>query len=246
MRIGKWFLLTLLAGGCLSPVQEVAQAPFITNEDVRNAVTRADAYASGRFDKVTDTLKKIDDQNAIQTNLNSQLGLSVGKLGEEVSAVKLNVDSLAKVNLDARLTAVANTQAELRAQLNANMEATANLDTKLSATVTAVAKLDAKLDAMVTAQVGVGNEVRSLKQDLTAGHDVNQTQFTEEMLAALQSANHTATWASAIYAAVIVALVVCATVAISLILHRSRQRAEKRADEYKDRFMKSMLGPRGL
>ena len=216
-------LLLFLAAGCLSPAQSTSSGPAITNSDVRDAVVRSEARTADRLDGTDAALKKIDSQNAIQTNQNAQVGLAVGKLGDEVSAVKLAVSSVVDLKLDAKMSAVATAQADLKASLSVNASATA--------------KLEAKLDSLAAAQAGLSNSVSSMKQTLTAGHDVVQDQFTPEMVEALKNANRTTSWAAAIFCGLILLVAVFAI----LVMRGSRLRADARSKELLGHLTRSLL-----
>ena len=215
----------MLVSGCaLTGDQNVPSGPIATNNDVYNAVSEYTGKMAGLIKE------RSDSTNAIQTNMNSLLGASIGKVADDMTGVKVTADGLVKASAELKSN-VGDISNKLEVAIRANVDLQAKME--LQAKVTA--ELQAKLNAVATAQAGIGNKVDSavsdLKQNFSAGHDVVQDQFTPEMLKGLQSANHMTIWACAIGAGVISLIAVMAALVFGFIVRASRLRAEGRAKE---------------
>lgn len=264
MQIIAVAALLLLPSGCLDKRDVMQnQAPFISNGGKTrpaaefSPATKDDLAKSNG--EVVDLVKQRMDtsENAIQTNMQSILGVSVGKLSDDLVKMQVQFKSLADVN--AKLQADVNAQVasgnELRimlknqmdfnAQLVASVKLSAQVETKINALANMQADLQAKLEALGAAQAGIGNKIEQstseMKQAMTAGHDVNSTntQFTKEMLQALQSANQTTSTTSSQWAWVLTGIVSALSGIGMAYLHSQKKGAETRAVKAEERSMEA-------
>jgi hypothetical protein len=244
----------LLLGGCMDKKDQMqAVGPVISN----SPVTKGDL--DGKLADVVDLVGKRMDtsQTAVQQNMQSVLGVSVGKLSDDLVKMQVQFKSLADVN--AKLQADVNAQVasgnELRimlknqmdfnAQLVASVKLTATIETKMNAMAIAQTDMQAKMEAFGAAQAGIGNKIEQstseMKQAMTAGHDVNSTntQFTKEMLQALQSANQTTSTTSSQWAWVLMGVISALSSIGMAYLHYQKKGAETRAMKAEERSMEA-------
>lgn len=252
----------ILLTGCLNPRQdvnappkvEINSTPPLSKGDVAESLYNELGKQKTEY---TDMINKSAD--AVQTNLNSQLGLSIAKVAAEfkadITGVKIQSDALVKIqaSFDAKigditneLKATVNMNTKLQIELNNQININNSLKAELNVVNTALTKIEAKLDANVQAQAGINNKMDTNISKISAGGNVTQNQFTREMLGALQSANNTIFWTNAVYALIIIiAILVGAWIVVSAHkenkdkIEKSRERSEKRSNFYMKMFVKS-------
>lgn len=102
--------------------------------------------------------------------------------------------------------------------------------------VNAKAELDTKIEGIAAGIAGkIEKSSSEIKQDLKAGHDVNNItqQFTKEVLESIRSTNRTNAWntsiANLVVLGVMLALIIAAAVVICVLFNKSRVRADDRA-----------------
>jgi hypothetical protein len=201
-----------------------------TKDDLVNALT---ATAAGIMKQSSDS------QNAIQTNMQSVLGVSVGKITDDLIKVQAQFKNLAEVNaaLNASLNASVASGNDIKLMLKAQMDFNADLVASLKVN----ADLSAKMEALGGAQAGFNNKIdqqtSEMKQKIEAGRDVNSvnTQFTKEMLETIKSLNQTNIDTSKQWSYVLAGLISSIAGIVSLYLHKQKTKAEDREKVANDR-----------
>jgi len=143
-------------------------------------------------------------QNAIQNNMQSLLGANIGKISDKID-----------------------TQVASNNELKAMLKVQIDLNTQLQAMI------DAKMQAVAAGIAGkIETTTNDLKQNLQAGHDINNTtqQFTKETLEAIKSANRTNAWNTSgalfVVLGVMLALIISAAVVICTVFNNARKDAQ--------------------
>jgi hypothetical protein len=229
-------LVVVTTSGCADKKDHLdATGPSITSEPrhdntvekLKNAISEGSADVNSRIQT---------SQNSIQSNMQSLLGVSVGKISDDLLKMEASFSNKVgdiKTNMAASLAS----NNELRAMLKAQMDVNAKLEADIRATIQVNASLEAKIQAVASAQIGMGNKLENytseLKQNLSAGHDVNNStnQFTQEMLQALKSANDTTIQTNYFYMKIFLALISAVTSIVCYFFNASRKRADLRAQE---------------
>lgn len=220
----KWILvvaLLLFIPGCLDKKDRMEnEGPVINNSPRIPSLTKDDLQKQG--DDLTHRIET--SQNAIQNNMQSLLGVSVGKLSEDLLKLQLSMSS--KIgDIQNSLSASVASGNELRAMLKLQMRVNTELHAELRAMI--------KANAQLGAQVGWNNEIRNsiseFKQDLKAGRDVNNNtvQFNEQMLEALKSANSTTVETNGFYQKIMMALIGLAGTIVTLIYRKRSKDSER-------------------
>lgn len=225
--------MLLVLPGCLdNRPQQNAQAPTITNQPRPGGSTKEDLEATAE-----DLKKEINtSQNAIQTNMQALVGANIGKVAEKLVDLK---DLLhAEIgDIQNQMSASVASNNELRAMLKVQMDLNANLQATLTASINTNAQLQAMLDAKVQAiAAGIAGKIETttndLKQNLQAGHDVNNVtqNFTKETLEAVKSANRTNAWNTSgalfVVLSVMLALIIGAAIVICVVFNNQRKDAQ--------------------
>lgn len=185
-------LLALVLSSCVDKKDRMqVNAPLISRPPVAvNSGSPAEIVSlpPRPVNRVGDT----SGDTAIQQNVQALVGVSVGKLSDDLIKLQIQCKALADVN----------------------------------------AKLELKLDALAAGQAGIGNKIEQstseLRTNISAGRDsVNSsTQFTKEMLQALQSANQTTSTTSSQWAWVLTGIVsAIGSIAIAY-LHSQKSKVE--------------------
>ncbi len=202
-------LLILTVAGCAGDQKgqqtiTVSTPPPIPQFDPNAARKEDVAKLSGAVDQVRTDIAT--SSNATQAQMTGAVNLSLGKIAERFTGVEANIDSLAKIQaqmnntvnarVDANLTAIS----EIKADIKNEIALSAKLDSVINATITMTnkigdinANLDTKLEALAAAnangQIGLKNDLTStlntIKNDNTAGHDVNY--LPKEVVAIMES-----------------------------------------------------------
>jgi hypothetical protein len=120
--------------------------------------------------------------NQTQAQLSGLITTSISKMAEKLvgleSSISANMTNTAVANLQAKLEATNTMVAKLEADLKVNAEVNANFQNTMKMINDLkfqVGELNTSLKGIAAAQVGVGNKMESLQQDVknTAGRDVN-------------------------------------------------------------------------
>lgn len=243
--------MAVFLSGCLdnkqrmNPVGPVITSPT-TSIPVDGGLTKDDLAS-----QTASILKQsADSQTAIQQNMQSAVGLSVGKLADDLVKVQAQVDSLVKLNatMNNNLnTSMGDVSGKIEASIASNndiklmMKNQMEFNGQLVASLKVNANLDAKLEALGAAQAGINNKIdqqtSELKQKMEAGRDVNNTntQFTKEMLETIKSLNQTSVDTSKQWAYVLAGLISAIAGVCGTYLHLQKNKAEKQAQIATDR-----------
>jgi len=229
-----WILiLPLLLTGCLNnEPRQNATGPTIKNDPISPVLVDPG--------QVNDIKKEIQtSQNAIQTNMQAALGVSVGKISDDLIRASASVRDLIHAELNTqigdiktKMEASIASNNELRAMLKIQMDINTSLHAELRSQIEANMKLSSKIEAIVAAQAGVGNKIEStkeeLKQSFSAGHDVNSStvQFNKDMLESLKSANQVSIEAMKQLAYILVSLFGVLCTIVSIVMRNRAKRAE--------------------
>ena len=254
MRLLPIIPIILVLSGCLDLGKQHQNntGPTLTRADVLTP-EELDKHLLAQKHEVRDDIKRDiqDSSNAIQANVNSLIGGSIGKLGEKVTGLELGMRDLVHVSADlkASFSSSIDSTVQLSNKMNTNLSAVADLQAKVESQIKLNAELNAKLQAVGNAQVGLSNDFKSsiseMKQDFKAGGDIVNSQFTKEMLEALKSANKTTVDTSLFYALILVGIVVAACLVLLALVHRGVKKAEGNADYYQKMMVRasSLLPP---
>lgn len=240
MKYLPFVALCLLAlPGCLDnrPHQENG-APLIENA-TRHSLSKEDLA-----DAKADIAKHVDStQTAIQQNMQSLLGVSMGQLAQDLVKATVSLQDLIHAEITTKigemnnnLNAALASNNDIRLQLKAQAELNAKLQADLSASIKANAELQAQLDLknMMSAQVGFNDKIThtidDFKQTLSAGHDVvnNTISFTKENVESLKNANAVAITQVREAAIVIILLCLIVAAAVCYCFYIAWGRAENR------------------
>jgi hypothetical protein len=231
----------LFLPGCLDnrPSQD-NNGPLIEN---RNPPTKADVEKSLQGVK-DDVAKHVENsQTAIQQNMQSLLGVSVGKITDDLVKATVDLKDLIHAEITTKIGEMNNhvsaalaSNNDIRAMLKAQVDLNAKIQADLSASITANAQLQAQLDMknMLSAQVGFNdkltNTISDFKQTLSAGHDVvnNTISFTKDNVESLKNANAVAIAQVREAAIVIILLCLIIAAAVSFCFYVAWGRAENR------------------
>lgn len=237
----KVILFSLLAlsllelPGCLDKKDRMqTTAPSISHSPT---LTKGDL--DGKLAEIVEDVGKRMDtsENAIQQNMQSVLGVSVGKVADDLVKLQAQFKNLAEFNttlstkFENNMSASLTSNNELRVMLKTQMEFNATMVNAIKVT----ADMEAKINAFGAAQAGLNNKIdqqtQELKQTLSAGRDVNNTttQFNQQMLDALKSANKTTSDTSQQYAWILLAIVLVSGIIIIVYMHVQKTKAENRA-----------------
>lgn len=228
--------LMLVLPGCLDvrPHQQ-AEAPTIVNSPKPSGTTKEDLA------ETADGLKKeiTTSQNAIQSNMQALVGASIGKVSDELIHATADLKDILHAEISNKIGDIQNHMSaslasnnDLRAMLKAQLKLNASLQIRLNAQ--AQAMVDAKLNAIAAGIAGkIESTTNDLKQNLQAGHDVNNInqQFTKEVLAAIQSSNATNAWNTTVANLVLLGIIIAAAVTVCLVF---RGRAKASADDARE------------
>lgn len=214
----------------------VIKTELIKREDVKEALG----------DKTDALSKKIDQtQNAIQTNMQSFIGASVGKLADSLAKIDFSVSTTLQNkigDIKNKLSASVASNNELRAILKSQID----LNTTLQAQMTAIVQTNAKLEAQLAAQIGINNKIEtkidSMKQSFSAGGDIHSSnvQFNQNMLDALKSANKVSTTAIINLCYTICGLAAIASSIISGILHTRNKNLNKELETERRKLQRAI------
>jgi hypothetical protein len=254
------FLLTL-SGCAVSEQSQKNGAPEVNwvekaKTDVKNDLAgMVEEKFKSRDDKTKNVSDKVDSQNAIQANVNALLGASIGKLGEDVTGVKVGQADLVRIQTDLKndfsnqmrdvntqLTNQIKLTAEMKVALDTNIKISNDMRVELNNQIKVNADLEAKLkvsvDSQVQAQVGFNDKINTVKTDLTndlkAGHDVIQNQLDANALKAVQSGNLVAIIIIGAFALVAMALGVC------YVIVRLHSKAREESESHNREMFKVM------
>lgn len=239
----------LMLSGCLDKKDRMeATGPTIHNvpPPIQDALDK-------QADKIKDNVRKDMDvsQNAIQQNLQSLLGVSVGKLSDDLIKANMELKDLLHAEISTKIGEIQNNMSaslasnnDLRAMIKAQMELNAKLEADIRAQVEINAKLEAKVSIYAAGQAGVNNKLdqyqNELKQELKAGRDVNNStvQFNKEMLEALRSANQVTEVSLKQFAVILLAIISLVGTIFTIMYRRRAVKAETKNVEL-DRDLKT-------
>lgn len=180
-------------------------------------------------------------------------------LGAQVREVnarqEVQFDSIAKVQIqlqnDVRTTVQAT--ADVKAELSSWISNTIEMNNQLRVDVaneiklhTEIKDLSAKVEAMVAAQgaavVGFNNRLDQVSQNLSAGRDVNNTQFTSQMASTYEAFISAFVWSVGIAALVAIATIGAVSFGIVRSKEKSRERADAREREFRTSVLEALRG----
>lgn len=243
----KRFSLTLILSlfflsGCLDKKDHMDNnGPLIENRN--SPPTKADVEKS-LDDAKNDIAKHVENsQTAIQQNMQSLIGASMGKFADDLVKATIDLKDLIHAEITTKIGEINNhvsaalaSNNDIRAMLKAQIDLNAKIQADLSASIQANAQLQAQLDMknMLSAQVGFNDKITStltdFKQTLSAGHDVvnNTISFTKENVESLKNAN--AVSISQVREAALVIILLCLIIAaaVSFCFYVAWGRAENR------------------
>lgn len=268
------FILLLTLTGCIGDnTQRNNNQPTITNPINHPPTIELQPVSSDKLElelmkNKEATIKDVkESQNVMSQNINSNLGIGLGKVGEEVNALKVsNLESIAKVtanvdsvlkmqntfdtkigDINTKFEAQIRVSAELKAQVGdittkfeVSIKLNNEMNTKIGDLNTTIKDLQLKVNA--NAQAGIGNKLdqkmEEIHQDIKAGGNV--TQFTREMLEALKSANNTTILSCIVFAVIFALIIAGACIIISLLFKRGKDHAEKTLKFFQGGFVRAM------
>lgn len=240
----KLFALILVSlfmlSGCLDKADRMNNGgPTISNQT-------APAPIKDALSAQADDLKKHIDssQNAIQTNMQTLLGVSVGKVADDLLKVSSEIRDLIHAEISTKIGDIQNQMSasvasnnELRVMMTNQMTANANLQAQLSAALQLNAQLQAQLDVKINAvAAGIAGKIETttndLKQNMQAGRDVitSNQQFTKEVLSAIQSADKTSAWNTTVAMLTLMGIILGVCLIICWFMNSSRKNALHLAD----------------
>lgn len=199
------------SGGSSSISSSRYTPPPVTKEDVKEAV-----------EQTKDALKAeiASSQNAMTQNTQAAVAASVGKVGEIVKGVEISLQN----TFSARI-------GKLETSLLSNNELMVMLKNEMKVN----AELSAQLQAQGSAQLGFQNtmqqKMEQLDLNMKAGRDAIHTEFTDQMLGALESANKTTVETNRFYMRVLLAIISAIVTIFGYIMHRQKALAEMQIKE---------------
>jgi uncharacterized membrane protein YraQ (UPF0718 family) len=174
-------MLVLLLAGCIGD-QRNSQAPsppvinITPAQPAQSDVSKAD-------------LEKLHSETQAMATTAQQsmtgLGANIASLQARTTGIEGDVSAV-KTQITATMQNIANVFTELKATLTANTTAVAQIKADMKAEFDA--KLTAQAQINATAVAALKSEITSLTQNMSAGRDVNSTQFTKEMQQTLTAA----------------------------------------------------------
>lgn len=188
------------------------------------------AELSARQDQTTQALTGLGAQ---VREVNVRQDVQFDALAKVQVGIQNDVSTVAQatVKLESQISNVVQMQNELRMDVSAELKLNAQIK-----------DLSLRVDALTAAQgaavVGFNNRLDQVSQNLSAGRDVNNTQFTSQMASTYDSFIGAFVWTAAITAIVaIVVIGVVGGVSYGVVRSKeaSRQRAESREREARER-----------
>jgi hypothetical protein len=151
-------------------------------------LTGVDATLSNTIGKLTGIEATMNNTLKVADKLETKVGDVDAKLNNQITLtnkMEMMLTNQIKLTNDMRAE-FTNTIGQIKTEFKSQV---GDLTARLESEIKLNAELKARLDAQVSAQVGLSNKIDTVKTDLTAGRDSINTQFTDQMLSALRSAN---------------------------------------------------------
>jgi hypothetical protein len=224
--------------GCLdAKPKQTATGPSISNAPKEDPKVDSKVQAEDIKDSVRKDVQT--SQNAIQQNMQSAIGLGIGKVSDEL----VHMNNELKAKLEATIASNNKLEVELKNQIEVtnkmrlDVDSLVKINNDMKLNVDSLVKANLNLQSAIdnmSAQVGIGNKLESIKEELkqtmTAGHDVNSSvvQFNREVLEAMKSANDVSNKMMKEFAYIFVSLFGAASTIVSIIMRNRAKRAETR------------------
>jgi hypothetical protein len=187
VRLFGLFLVFVVLTGCVGdqhntmPVSQ-GQVPSIAATPVLAPpeVTKADLNQLRS--------ETIASNNAAQQSQTGALNAALGKFAEKATGIEGDVSAV-KAALNTHVQIMTSAVADIKNSLSLNATAITQIRADVKADLQAEfqAKLDAQASVNATAVAALKSEISNLTNNLSAGRDVNQTQFTKDMAATLDA-----------------------------------------------------------